>query len=185
MRTRLPLLVLVLATTSAAAQRRRRRVPAPPPPVVVAAPEGDLAPRALAAHNAERARVGVAPLQWSPTIAAFAQEWADTLCRRAAQGAAGLVHRQPNRYGENLYMMSSSDGRVATPEEAVQSWNDERSAADATTHQCEPWYVCGHWTQVVWRNTTSVGCAVATCGDASYWVCNYDPPGNYNHQRPF
>ncbi|KAJ3860063.1 CAP domain-containing protein, partial [Lentinula novae-zelandiae] len=41
----------------------------------------------------------------------------------------------------------------------------------------------GHFTQVVWKSTTSVACAIATCNflgnGTGYLVCRYDPPGNY------
>jgi uncharacterized protein YkwD len=49
----------------------------------------------LAAHNAVRARVGIAPLAWSDRLAAGSQDWADTLtesgrkrCDRTFQAAA-------------------------------------------------------------------------------------------------
>ncbi|KAF8990188.1 CAP domain-containing protein, partial [Cyathus striatus] len=47
----------------------------------------------------------------------------------------------------------------------------------------------GHFTQVVWKSTTSVACAITSCpagtifGQASkYVVCRYAPPGNYPGQ---
>ena len=42
----------------------------------------------------------------------------------------------------------------------------------------------GHFTQLVWQNTTKLGCGAKACeeggGDAPGWylVCEYDPPGN-------
>lgn len=53
---------------------------------------------------------------------------------------------------------------------------------------------CGHYTQIVWRNTTHVGCATKVCDKNSpfqgftrwqFWVCNYSPPGNFVGQRPY
>lgn len=38
---------------------------------------------------------------------------------------------------------------------------------------------CGHYTQVVWRDSERLGCGVGDCtGGGEIWVCNYDPPGN-------
>jgi pathogenesis-related protein 1 len=50
-----------------------------------------------------------------------------------------------------------------------------------------------HFTQVVWRATKEVGCAMANCeapapdGTNSVWkffVCRYSPPGNINGTNP-
>ncbi|KAF8888246.1 CAP domain-containing protein [Infundibulicybe gibba] len=49
----------------------------------------------------------------------------------------------------------------------------------------------GHFTQVVWKGTTQVACAVANCGAGTifsqasgYVVCRYSPPGNVIGQFP-
>jgi len=36
----------------------------------------------------------------------------------------------------------------------------------------------GHYTQIVWRATTQVGCAIAANKSAEYLVCRYLPAGN-------
>jgi len=36
----------------------------------------------------------------------------------------------------------------------------------------------GHFTQVVWAATTTVGCAVKSCPKYPIYICEYDPPGN-------
>lgn len=36
----------------------------------------------------------------------------------------------------------------------------------------------GHFTQLMWDSTTSVGCAQAVNGRDVTWVCEYSPPGN-------
>ncbi|CAI5971781.1 unnamed protein product [Closterium sp. NIES-64] len=88
--------------------------------------------------------------------------------QRVPSGAEGL--------GQNLYWLSPAG---LTPEEdrgAVQSWVEEK--ADWTPSPipdgCAEGKMCGHYTQVVWRDTTHVGCASAQCPDGSgMWVCNY------------
>ncbi|KAL9977239.1 hypothetical protein ACROYT_G014621 [Oculina patagonica] len=40
----------------------------------------------------------------------------------------------------------------------------------------------GHFTQVVWKSTTKLGCGVATKSGKTYVVARYYPPGNYNNQ---
>ena len=38
----------------------------------------------------------------------------------------------------------------------------------------------GHFTQVVWKDSTQLGCGIAKGTDNFvYGVCNYSPPGNY------
>ena len=49
--------------------------------------------------------------------------------------------------------------------------------------------VCGHYTQIVWKNTERIGCGKATSRQNGlftvYWVCQYDPSGNYVGQKPY
>ncbi len=60
-----------------------------------------------------------------------------------------------------------------------------------SSNSCAAGKQCGHYTQLVWRDTERVGCGVANCnnvdgfGAGNLWVCNYDPPGNYVGERPY
>jgi len=91
----------------------------------------------LAAQNAVRAQVGIAPLTWSDKLAAYAQSWADTLLARGE-----FVHRIHSPYGENLFDIF---GAPATPERVVEAWASEsrdydyRSGAATTTHPAITW----------------------------------------------
>jgi uncharacterized protein YkwD len=124
------------------------------------------------AHNAVRKKVGAPPLRWSRPLARHAHSWAQRL---AAKDCA-LQHRRTDAYGENLFW---SSGPVEA-KEVVAEWASEAANYDRRTHRCKG--KCGHYTQVVWSDTRSLGCGMATCGTAEVWVCNYDPPGNVSRE---
>ncbi len=139
------------------------------------------------AHNRLRAMVDTATplpdLVWDTQLAADSQAWSEHL---AATGC-GLTHSMGD-YGENLYWQS---GGTVTAESVVTSWYDEISCytfgSFMSTDVCDMACTdamnasgCGHYTQVVWRNTQRVGCGVATCtSGAEIWTCRYDPAGNW------
>lgn len=134
----------------------------------------------LDAHNCARARYGVAPLQWDWNLADAAQKWA----RNCHWGHWGPnASKYPNLpapdYGENL--------AASTNRASVDGWLDEEPYwVCPQTDNCRGG-ICGHFTQMVWKDTTRVGCAVATCKPfaqnslpwgGEYLVCEYSPPGN-------
>jgi uncharacterized protein YkwD len=156
-----------------------------------------------AAHNAIRANVStptpnppLPPLTWSESLAATAQAYADKL---ATTGGCQLVHSGAPGLGENLAYYG---GQMASAEQAVGGWAGEVSCwtygnfmqSDACDMACtSAMYTsgCGHYTQLVWRDTTEVGCGVALCSSSGgfsskeIWVCNYTPQGNYVTEKPY
>jgi hypothetical protein len=158
-----------------------------------------------AAHNAKRAMVDVEPplkpLRWDDQVAAIAQAWADTL---AASCSASIEHSPPPRpYGENIaafFGFGFGSGPIGSAAEVVENWYGEVECWEYGTingsEQCDMQCTsamfsngCGHYTQVVWADTQRVGCGYAACdagGESrEYWVCSYDPPGNYQGQTPY
>ena len=101
----------------------------------------------LTAHNAVRARVKAPPLTWSPRLAAAARAWAETLISRGR-----FEHNSHTGYGENLFEIQ---GRRATPSEVVGDWAAEAANYDWKANLCHG--TCGHYTQIVWRDTKEVG----------------------------
>lgn len=142
----------------------------------------------VGAHNRWRSQAGAPPLHWSPTLAETAQAHADFL--KSSQGCRP-VHSAAD-LGENLFWASPirySDGSVelqpVTPTQAVDGWGGEKADFDHAANRCAPGKVCGHYTQLVWKSTSELGCGKAVCPDSSQiWVCNYRPAGNIIGQRP-
>ncbi len=129
-------------------------------------------------HNQVRAEVGVGPVQWSPQIAQFAQQWADEIARK---GTFEHRPRSQQKFGENLAAGSSP---TYSPLEGAKQWYDEKKLFRAPngvfTAALMP---AGHYTQMVWRGSTEIGAgkAIVQKGQMKGWtviVCNYNPPGN-------
>ncbi|KAK7463764.1 hypothetical protein VKT23_005701 [Stygiomarasmius scandens] len=124
----------------------------------------------LSAHNSVRAQHGAAPLTWSDEAAAKAQQWANNCVFEHSGGKLGA-------FGENLAAGTGDSYGIA---EAIKSWTDEVSSYNPGNPSPS------HFTQVVWKATTQVGCAVQSCdgifdasfGKAKFFVCEYTPQGN-------
>jgi uncharacterized protein YkwD len=142
----------------------------------------DFSARILAAHNAERAAVSVPPLVWSDSLAADAAVWAKQL---AATGKFG--HSPPaSRKGEGESLWVGTAGGYS-PEEMVGGWAAEKRAYryGAFTNGTTDGQVTGHYTQMIWKNSTAVGCAKASGGGYDVLVCRYSPPGNAVGEKPY
>lgn len=144
----------------------------------------DLADQVLGVHNRERAEVGVPPLVWDQGLAKDAQRWADHLAATGRFEHAGSDENPSS--GENLSM--GTEG-FYTPAALAQLWADEKALfkygvfPDLSTDG--NWANVGHYTQMVWKNTTAAGCATAVGSGSIILVCRYNPPGNYSGQTPW
>ncbi len=141
-----------------------------------------MAQEILKAHNKYRSSVGLPPLRWSNQLAAQAGKWANYLSRNRS-----FQHSKTSGQGENLWMGTS---RRFSFTQMVDSWGDEKKYFKYGTFpnvsSTGNWADVGHYTQIVWKNTTQVGCAGVDGGDGNYrLVCRYVSPGNYRGQKPF
>jgi len=157
--------------------------------------DGERFARTLDAHNSVRGAHNLPPLTWSTRLANYAQQWAN---RSAKARNCGMQHRPSygpykQKHGENLWWASPriwSNGlkelQPITIQRVVKDWADERPFYNYANNSCKPGEQCGHYTQIVWRETKEVGCAYQQCADKSQlWVCNYSPAGNYIGERPY
>ncbi len=153
-------------------------------------PTTDLARVALQAHDQVRSTATPTPTpplpvtQWSAEVEAVAAQWAAHCVYQHNAGRGNL--------GENI--AASSPGHWPSIAGVVQAWASEAADYDYASNTCAPGKACGHYTQIVWRDSTLLGCAYARCTTNSpfdgvpawdFWVCDYSPPGNWVGQRPY
>ncbi|KAJ6783794.1 hypothetical protein PWT90_04397 [Aphanocladium album] len=120
----------------------------------------------LAAHNWYRSQHSAAPLNWDEGLANYALNWARQ-CSENPRHSGGP-------HGENIAWgtgWSSSYGWV-------NSWGNERTHFDFNNPQWDP--NAGHFTQMVWKSTSRVGCGWAHCPYGDNVVCSYESFGNVN-----
>ena len=137
-------------------------------------------PRTIASGS----RLGIEPLYWNPSLAASARQWAEHLAE--TQRFEHAPERPTDPEGENLW--AGTRGYYAV-EAMVDGWVREkryfhpgRFPFNSTTGRVAD---VGHYTQLVWRRTRQVGCAIATGTVEDVMVCRYAEAGNYLGERPF
>ena len=150
----------------------------------------------LSAHNDMRAKHGAKALTWSNELASKAQEWANKCVFEHSGGSLGpyggrlkdCEHFHPEfsltiffqkiwlpelAISGSMLLLGPGMGRL------VSGFNHESTRAAFAEHR---YYLANydpsnpqpsHFTQVVWKKTTQVGCAVQSCSgifDASFGV---------------
>jgi len=128
----------------------------------------------LTAQNKYRTEVGLPPLRWSASLAQSAQNWAGELAKFNQ-----MKHSGADGVGENLAMWSA--GRTSLTK-LVDLWGAEKQyfvhADFPSVTTTGDWKTVAHYTQLVWKETTDVGCGLATGGGNDFLVCRYNPRGN-------
>jgi hypothetical protein len=135
-------------------------------------------------HNRVRANVSVPALSWDDGLEAEAAEYAATLARTNTFAHSKRVSGRPVQ-GENLWMGTF---RAYSYGDMVDGWADERRDFKRGNFPnlslTGSWHDVGHYTQMIWAGTKSVGCAIATNKTNEYMVCRYFPAGNVWGQDP-
>ncbi|KAK3726157.1 hypothetical protein LTR37_000305 [Vermiconidia calcicola] len=133
---------------------------------------------ALDPHNEHRAKHSANPLVWDDDLACIAQRQAESCVWNH------LTYVSGGGYGQNL-------GGGADITGSVDMWYSEAPNFDPYYGQANPggdFGSYGHFTQMVWAYTTSLGCATFDCGSGKegvpnsatgdLTVCNYFAGGN-------
>ncbi|RCK56318.1 Secreted protein PRY1 [Candida viswanathii] len=123
----------------------------------------------LDAHNKYRALHQVGDLSWDVDTYNYAKNNADNY------DCSGILTHTHGQYGENL-----AAGYKNGPD-TVDAWVDEPILYSASS------FIYNHFTQVIWKSLTKVGCAYKDCtktGWGLYVVCEYDPYGNVIGEGP-
>lgn len=141
--------------------------------------------RLLAGHNRERAELDLAPLGWDADLARSAAQWADYLARTGRFEHSPIDYSKPLQ-GENIW--GGTPGAYY-PEAMVGLWASEKQhfkpgvfPANSTTGEVAD---ISHYTQMVWRDTRQVGCALARGEREEILVCRYSSHGNIRGRVPF
>jgi len=123
----------------------------------------------LADHNKARKALKLPELKWDCGLASYAQEWAN---------GGKFRHRDDPSVGENLFVANNADQPIST---VVPDWLDEKPNYVVKTGDCVPDTVCTHYSQIMWRETTLIGCGINRHLSGKwvvFVVCNYSPAGN-------
>lgn len=123
--------------------------------------DASFAKEMLDIHNAKRALHSAGELSWDTTVYQYAQAYADKYTC-----GADLKH-SGGKYGENLAV------GYADATSAFNAWYGEGDNYDYSTAT-----VLDHFTAIIWKGTTKLGCAYKTCDSGKYIICSYDPAGN-------
>jgi len=122
-------------------------------------PSSGNGPDYVSLHNKLRALHHAGPLEYDPTIASVAQDYANTCSMQHSGG----------KYGENLCM------GYKDYDSCINDWYAEGTKYDYAAGQFS--HECGHFTQMVWLGAKKIGCGIANCPGNTYStfiVCNYD-----------
>jgi len=133
------------------------------------------------AHNVYRCMHGVPLLKWNEVMATKAQAWADETGGEMKHSSsefrsdvAGFSY-----LGENLAWASPNPPSAA---QSVKMWYDEIKDTDGGSGLVKDFnYKTGHYTQVVWKDSTDLGCG----GYKGLTVCMYGPGGNFGFSEDY
>lgn len=132
----------------------------------------------LGLFNDLRKKHGAPPVQWSDECLLWAQKCANE------NGQKGRVRHgfteassTMRKMGQNINFKEGGND----PANAIETWYGEGTAYNFGSPGGEKG--CGHFTAMIWYDTTHVGMAQSKCGQ--YIVVNFYPPGNWQGKEHY
>jgi uncharacterized protein YkwD len=127
----------------------------------------------LNSTNTYRGEHNASAVHWNATLERFATDYLGQVVTESGDGSdtCKFAH-SGGPYGENIALGCSN----ATS--CVEAWGNERAEYDFRHPDFSE--QTGHFSQLVWKNTTDVGCGARFCNQSGGWyfVCEYWPRGN-------
>ncbi|KAF2294270.1 hypothetical protein GH714_008754 [Hevea brasiliensis] len=134
----------------------------------------------LNAHNTARSAItgaNIPALVWDTTLTTQVTAYINTVLGQCD------INVDLSVSGLNVKVAQN----VLTGLDAVNAWVSEQVYYNYATNSCNGG-VCTHYTQVIWKNSISIGCFRAQCiNNVNLWIvgCQYSPPGNIPGQLPY
>ena len=131
----------------------------------------------LADHNLRRKNHKVDPLEIDHEIEKIAQNYSETLAEAQSTDYSGNEYNG-EKLGENIYRGTNL---TINGDEVSSLWYSEINNYNFSSPGFSS--SAGHFTQIVWKATTKIGCG-ASCNNGTFCVvvCNYYPKGNTNDE---
>jgi len=140
----------------------------------------------LDAHNLHRSNHSAPALEWNSTLAAIAQKIGQSCVYDHQMEVDGVG------YGQNIAAGIDSDNADIVITDLFYNQEYElynNFGKDVGDELYDNFHAWGHLTQILWKDSTSVGCATVSCPNGLantgsdvppvFTVCNYNCPGNY------
>lgn len=126
-------------------------------------------------------------MSWDANLESLATSWAQNLA--STNEFKHDPDNSTNQTGENIYATSITTKPELT--QAVNAWLAEKQDYTHDTNSCATGKVCGHYTQIVWKNSSKLACATSqysnhpSLGQGWVVVCKNQTPGNVQGEKPY
>lgn len=126
----------------------------------------------MTGHNNYRTQYGAPALTWSDSLASTALTWVTGCVFKHSGGQYGGMSSDGLSLATKVLTFKLAENLAAgtgnyTITDAINDWMSEASSYDPNNP------VASHFTQVVWKSTTQVGCATYTCPAGSIFDASY------------